>query len=256
MDPAGTPAPSTDGKAEISAGAQPDAQHIRVLVVDDHEITARGLGQLLGSCQDIEVVGVVGNISDAVEAVRSLEPDVVIMDYLLPDGDGVAAVSRIRQERPATQVVMLTAAGDDERLARRAFEVGCYGFLGKGRSVDHLIAAVRAAYSGEAILTPSMLLRLLPGNSKSFDGVGSRLSRRELEVLRVMAEGGTDRDIARELFVSLNTARKHSQNINRKLGAHSKLEAVIIALREGIIWPLGPGGPAPPSFSAEDDDNR
>jgi DNA-binding NarL/FixJ family response regulator len=208
------------------------------LIVDDHEILAEGVRRLLDSCADINVIDVVGTLSDAVEASLRLHPDVVLMDYQLPDGDGVTAVARIKRESPNIQVVMLTGSGDDERLARRAFEVGCCGFLGKSRSVEDLLAVVRAAYAGEVLITPSMLLRLLPKVTHQYDGVGAGLSRRELEVLGVMAEGGTDKDIASRLFVSLNTARKHTQNIIRKLGAHSKLEAVVIAVREGVIRPL------------------
>jgi DNA-binding NarL/FixJ family response regulator len=221
-----------------SAGGQPDAAQIRVLVVDDQEILAEGLRRLLEVCADIDVVGVVGTVNDAVATASQLRPDVVLMDYQLPDGDGVAAVARIKREGPKIQVVMLTGSGDDERLARRAFEAGCCGFLGKSRSVEDLLAVVRAAYAGEVLITPSMLLRLLPRITQQYEGVGARLSHRELEVLGVMAEGGTDKDIASRLFVSLNTARKHTQNIIRKLGAHSKLEAVVIAVREGVILPL------------------
>jgi two-component system response regulator DevR len=217
---------------------QLDTPKIRVLVVDDQEILAEGLRRLLDSCADIEVVGVVGTVTDAVATAAELRPDVILMDYQLPDGDGVAAVARIKRDDPDTQVVMLTGSGDDERLARRAFEVGCCGFLGKSRSVEDLLAVVRAAHAGEVLITPSMLLRLLPPITRRYEGIGAGLSRRELEVLAVMAEGGTDKDIAGRLFVSLNTARKHTQNIIRKLGAHSKLEAVVIAVREGVIHPL------------------
>lgn len=226
----------TDG--HISVGDTLDAPPIRVLIVDDHEILAEGLRRLLDSCADIEVVGVVGTVDDAVTTATHVRPDVVLMDYQLPDGDGVAAVARIKREDSNVQVVMLTGSGDDERLARRAFEVGCCGFLGKSRSVEDLLAVVRAAYSGEVLINPSMLLRLLPPVTRQYEGVGAGLSHRELEVLAVMSEGGTDKDIANRLFVSLNTARKHTQNIIRKLGAHSKLEAVVIAVREGVIRPL------------------
>ena len=103
---------------------------IRVLIVDDHEILAEGVRRLLDSCLDINVVEVVGTLSGAVEASMRLHPDVVLMDYQLPDGDGVTSVHESKRESPHIQVVMLTGSGDDERLARRAFEVGCCGFLG------------------------------------------------------------------------------------------------------------------------------
>ncbi len=215
-----------------------DEALIQVLVVEDHEILAKGLTRLLDSCADFEVVGVRRTVSDAVSAVLELRPDVVLMDYQLPDGDGVSAVEQIKREVPSTQVVMLTSSETDERLARRAFEAGCSGFVGKSRSVEDLFSVVRAAHAGEVLITPVMLLMLLPHGTDGHGGVGSNLSRRELEVLGVMAEGGSDKEIADRLFISLNTARKHAENIIHKLGAHSKLEAVVIAARSGLIRPM------------------
>jgi DNA-binding NarL/FixJ family response regulator len=198
---------------------------------------ADSLRRVLDSGSDIEVVGVVGTVSDAMAAAAQLLPDVVLMDYELPDGDGVTAVARIKREEPSTQVVMLTGSGDDEQLARRAFEAGCSGFLGKSRPVDDLLTAVRAAHGGTVSITPAMLLRLLPGGKRQKQDNAPILSNRELEVLSVMAEGASNKEIASSLYVSLNTARKHTQNIIRKLGAHSKHEAVIIAGRKGVIRP-------------------
>ena len=234
IDPGESPESTNGSGRPIATNETP----IRVLVVEDHEILAEGLSRLLDTCSDIEVAGVVGTVRDAVVMAVQLRPDVVLMDYQLPDGDGVAAVAQIKQEVPTTQVVMLTGSGDDERLARRAFEAGCCGFVGKSRSVQDLFSVVRAAHAGEVLISPVMLLMLLPQVSPKCDGVGGSLSRRELEVLAVMSEGGSDKEIADRLFVSLNTARKHAQNIIRKLGAHSKLEAVVIAVRAGVIRPL------------------
>jgi two-component system response regulator DevR len=217
---------------------EPPGLLIRVLVVEDHEILAKGLSRLLESCSDFEVVGVVGTVSSAVASTIRLRPDVVIMDFQLPDGDGVTALTQIKREIPSTHVVMLTGSDEDERLARSAFEAGCSGFVGKSQSVSDLFSVVRAAYAGEVLMTPVMLLMLLPRLSNESEKVGSNLSRREIEVLGVMAEGGSDKEIAHRLFISLNTARKHAQNIIRKLGAHSKLEAVVIAVREGVIRPM------------------
>jgi len=211
---------------------------IRVLLVDDHAIVAEGLRRLLESCVDIDVVDVVGTSSDGVTAANRLRPDVVLMDYVLPDSDGVTTAAQIMRRSPETRVVILTADGDDERLALDAAQAGCSGFVGKDRGVNELLAAIRAAHAGEALISPSMLARLLPRLDRRYKGVGSELSRRELEVLKVMAEGTSDKDIADRLGISLNTARKHVQNIIGRLGAHSKLEAIVIAVREGVIRPL------------------
>jgi DNA-binding NarL/FixJ family response regulator len=228
----------THGTPRQSPSSPPEQGLIRVLIVEDHEILAKGLTRLLESCEDFEVVGVSCTVKEAVSTALDLRPDVVLMDYQLPDGDGVTAVEQIKQHIPSTQVVMLTSSDNDERLARRAFEAGCSGFIGKSRSVEDLFSVVRAAHAGDVLITPVMLLMLLPHDQASHGGVGASLSRRELEVLGVMAEGGSDKEIALELFISLNTARKHAQNIIRKLGAHSKLEAVVIAVRAGLIRPI------------------
>ncbi|MCW3031112.1 MAG: response regulator transcription factor, partial [Solirubrobacterales bacterium] len=115
---------------------------------------------------------------------------------------------------------------------------GCSGFMGKARSVRELVATVRAAHAGEAVVAPSMLARLDPRLDRGYAHVGDNLSRRELEVVSVMAKGGSAKQIAADLTISVHTARKHVQNVIRKLGAHSRLEAVVIAVREGVIQPL------------------
>jgi DNA-binding NarL/FixJ family response regulator len=124
----------------------PEEAPIRVLIVDDHEMLAESLRRLLESRVDIDVVGVAGSASDGVDAAARLGPDVVLMDYELPDGDGVTAAAQIKRARPATQVLMLTGAGDDDDLARRALDAGCSGLLSKAGTVDELLAAVRAAH--------------------------------------------------------------------------------------------------------------
>jgi DNA-binding NarL/FixJ family response regulator len=212
-----------------------ETESIRVLVVEGHEILAKGLTGLLDSCPDFEVVGVPRTMAEAVSASVELRPDVIVMDHQLPDGDGVTALEEIKRAIPAARVVILTSSDNDRRLARRAFEAGCSGFVEKSRSVKDLFSVVRAAHSGEVLITPVMLMMLLPPGANGNCRIGSDLSRRELEVLEVMAEGGSDKEIADKLFISLNTARKHAQNIIRKLGAHSKLEAVVVAARAGLI---------------------
>jgi len=227
-----------NGTEIVPWGPAEETRRIRLMIVDDHEMLADSLRVVFTACTDIDVVGIVGTVGDAITGANTMRPNVVLMDYHLPDGDGVAAVAQIKRDDPTIQLVMLTGSGDDERLARRAFEAGCSGFLSKSRSVDDLLAVVRAAHAGEVLIAPAMLLKLLPATARNNDGRRAGLSHRELEVLSVMAEGGSDKDIATRLFISLNTVRKHTQNIIRKLGAHSKLEAVVVAVREGLILPL------------------
>ena len=207
---------------------------IRVVIVDDHEMFAQGLTAILGADPSIEVVASAQTVEDGCAAVRLHSPDVVLMDYELPDGDGAAATQRIKSEVPAAQVVMVTSF-DDEAILIRAIEAGCSGFITKHKAIQEVTSAVRAAYAGEALISPSMLARLLPKLRQNPKGLGADLTPREIEVLKLLAAGASNQQIAEELVLSLHTVRNHVQNVISKLGTHSKLEAVATAVREGII---------------------
>lgn len=207
---------------------------IRVLIVDDHQMFAQGLLRALEREDGIEVVGMSGTVEDATAAARMKRPDVVLMDYELPDGDGAAATERIKQDVPGARVVMVTSHGDEAVLVS-AIEAGCSGFVTKHKAIEEVVAAVRAAAAGEALISPSMLARLLPKLRRSYRGTGSDLTAREVEILALLAEGLSNQTIAERLVISLHTVRNHVQNVLTKLQAHSKLEAVSIAVREGII---------------------
>ncbi|MGH2785622.1 MAG: response regulator transcription factor [Actinomycetota bacterium] len=207
---------------------------IRVVVVDDHEMLVQGMRAALGTEGDIEVVASAGTVEDAWAAVRMHAPDVVLMDYELPDGDGAIATERIKAELPSVQVVMVTSF-DDEAVLVRAIEAGCSGFITKHKAIGEVASAVRAASSGEALISPSMLARLLPRLRRKERGVGVDLTPREMEILRYLAAGMSNAAIAERLVLSLHTVRNHVQNVIGKLGAHSKLEAVATAVREGIL---------------------
>ncbi|MDQ3756696.1 MAG: response regulator transcription factor [Actinomycetota bacterium] len=206
----------------------------RVLVVDDHEMVAQGVVRLLADVPDFELLGVATSVRAALERARAEQPDVVVMDYQLPDGDGVAATVRIRQERPETVVLLLTGSDDDDLLVR-AIEAGCAGFLTKQKAVTDLVSAIRVVAAGDAWIPPELIAGLLPRLHKTQKGIGSDLTPRELDVLRLAAEGLSNARIGESLDVSVNTVRNHMQSAIGKLGAHSKLEAVSVAVREGII---------------------
>ena len=212
----------------------PPEERIRVLVCDDHRVVAEGLAMLLEAQPDIEVVGVTGTVAGVCELAASLRPDVVLMDYALPDGDGVAATAAIKAARPEVKVVMLTSFVDVDVLVA-AIDAGCAGFVTKHKAADELTTAVRLAAAGEALVSPDMMARLLPRLRPSYHGVGSDLTPREREVLGLLAQGQSKEAIAQRLFLSANTVRNHIQNILGKLGAHSRLEAVATATREGLI---------------------
>jgi DNA-binding NarL/FixJ family response regulator len=207
---------------------------IRVVVVDDHEMFAQGLEVILGADPGIEVVATAGSVEAGCAAVRLHSPDVVLMDYELPDGDGATATQRIKTEMPETQVVMVTSY-DDETILVRAIEAGCSGFITKHKAIQEVTSAVRAAKAGEALISPSMLARLLPRLRHNPRGLGTDLTPREVEVLKFLAEGVSNQQMAEKLVLSMHTVRNHVQNVITKLGAHSKLEAVATAVREGII---------------------
>ena len=195
---------------------------------------AQGLQAILSADPAIEVVATAGTVEAGCAAVRMHEPDVVLMDYELPDGDGAVATERIKAEVPATQVVMVTSF-DDETVLVRAIEAGCSGFITKHKAIQEVSSAVRAAHAGEALISPSMLARLLPRLRQNPRGLGADLTPREVEVLKLLADGVSNQQIAEKLVLSMHTVRNHVQNVITKLGAHSKLEAVATAVREGII---------------------
>ena len=207
---------------------------IRVMIADDHAVFADGLSALLSVHDDVTVAGVAGGVEDAVTLARRTAPDVVLMDYDLPDGTGVEAAARVLAACPSAKVVMLTSFADDAILVA-AIEAGCSGFVTKHRAGREVVDAVRAAAAGEALISPSLLARLLPRLRGEPGGEASRLTRREAEVLELLAEGLSNRAIAERLAVSLNTVRNHVQNLLTKLHSHSRLEAVAAAARQGLL---------------------
>jgi DNA-binding NarL/FixJ family response regulator len=208
-------------------------RQIRVLIVEDHRMFSQALRMALDETDDIAVTAAVATAQEGVEAARTTLPDVVLMDYRLPDGDGVDAARKIKHDRPQTKVVMLTAASDDNVLSQ-AIQAGCSGYLTKGHTVDELILAVRAVHNGEALISPAMLGRLLDRLSNR-SRPGGDLTARETEVLRLLADGLSNQAIAKQLDIRLATVRNHVQSVIEKLHAHSKLEAVAVAMRLGLI---------------------
>lgn len=210
------------------------ASPVSVLVVDDHMMFAESLARLLEDEEGITVVGVASSGAVALELFDRLRPDVLLVDYRMPDQDGVEITAEIKRRAPHAMVVMLTGAADD-RVLLAAIEAGCSGFLTKDRAAAEVADAVRSAASGEALITPAMLARLLPKLGRRSVGANTELTAREREILGCMARGWSNKDIASELFLSVNTVRNYTQSVLTKLDAHSKLEAVSKAVRDGII---------------------
>jgi DNA-binding NarL/FixJ family response regulator len=210
---------------------------IRVLVVEDHQMVAEALAAALTGEPDIDVVGVVGTAAAAREKVRGTSPDVVLLDHHLPDGLGTRLASELRTQRPQMRIVLVTGSGDDEALLAEAIEAGCAGFVVKHKGLRDLVGAVRAAHAGDAVISPSLLRSLVMRLSQGSGPMPYGLTNREVEILRLLSEGMSNRGIAEELDITLHTVRNHVQAVIRKVGAHSKLEAVSTALREGVISP-------------------
>jgi DNA-binding NarL/FixJ family response regulator len=204
------------------------------MIVDDHEMFATSLQLALSRESDMEIVGTSPDLASAHLMLAATQPDVVLLDQRLPDGTGVAALGSLRSQAPAARFVVLTGVADDATVLA-ATEAGCDGFVAKTSRVQELVAAVRAAASGEMLVSPALLGRLLGRLTRSSTGVGTDLTRREVEVLSLIAEGLGNSTIASRLGVSVNTVRNHVQNVLTKLGAHSKLEALAVAVREGLL---------------------
>jgi DNA-binding NarL/FixJ family response regulator len=213
-----------------------DDEAVRVLIVDDHEVLASSLAQALDVEPGLRVVGRAGTLQAAEQLITTTAPDVLLLDHRLPDGDGVGAIPRLRAQRSRMAVVVLTASTAEHVLVS-AIEAGASGFVSKSRGLPELVSAVRAAAAGEAVVSPEMLSRLLPRLQRQRNGGSGHqaLTEREREVLSLVAEGLTNAAIADRLVVSVHTVRNHVANLSAKLGASSKLEALAIAVREGLL---------------------
>ncbi len=209
---------------------------VHVLIVDDHEVLASTLAFALGADDGLEVVGTAGSIADAEAVLRGHRVDVMLLDNRLPDGDGIASIPRLQELAPDARIIVLTASTSDDLLLA-ALENGAAGFVSKTRGLDELKSAVNAVVAGESVVSPELLTRLIPRLTRRESRQPVQLTDRELEVLALVAQGLSNAAIAESLFVSVHTVRNHVANLSSKLGAHSKLEALTIALREGIIAP-------------------
>ena len=214
--------------------SSPDGVPIRVVLVEDHDMEAEAIALALERTADIEVVAQSDSLAAAVAAVRRCEPDVILLDRRLPDGDGVDAISDLVTEVPAARVLILTAEAGIE-VATRVVRAGGAGLVIKSAGLAELETAVRRVAAGEKVFPAELLGGVLDRLTGRTAEVGVSLTTRERETLVLMAEGSTTRAIGQRLGVAGNTARNHVQRVLEKLGAGSKLEAVAIARREGLI---------------------
>jgi DNA-binding NarL/FixJ family response regulator len=216
------------------------APPIRVLIADDHRSFAEALRTTIRLERDMSVVGVVHDGAAAVAAALEKRPDVVLMDIQMPGTDGIAATRSIMEARPDTSVVMLSAFEEEQNIAR-ALDAGAVGFISKQDPVKEVARAVRAAHRGEPLMEPREVQRILTRlrKKRAMDAAArarvERLTRRETEILQGLADGNSPEQLAERLGISRNTLRTHQQNILFKLKAHSKLEALTLAIRHGKV---------------------
>ncbi len=205
---------------------------IRILVADDHGVVRQGLRMYLALDPELEVVGEAANGAEALRLAHELEPDVVLMDLLMPGMDGIAATEAIRRELPQVEVIALTSVLEDSAIYA-AMRAGAIGYLLKDTQADELCQAIKAAAAGQVQMSPPVAARLLrevpsPQNPEP-------LTERETEVLRQLALGKSNKEIAAELVIAEKTARTHVSNILAKLAVASRTQAVLHAVRSGLV---------------------
>ena len=231
---------TTDSIAVASLSAV-TGEPIRVLVVDDHALFRRGLEMVLAHEPDIEVVGEAEDGAEAVEKAVETTPDIVLMDVRMPKRGGIDACTAIKDAVPSSKIIMLTIS-DEEVDLYDAIKAGAMGYLLKEISIEEVASAIRAVHGGQSLISPSMASKLLNefasmikrGDERQ-QVPAPRLTDREMEVLRLVAKGLNNRDIAKQLFISENTVKNHIRNILEKLQLHSRMEAVVYAVREKLL---------------------
>ena len=224
---------------ESSRRPTPSREPIRVIVVDDQELFRRGLTMLLAVEDDIDVVGEAEDGVSATELAASAVPDIILMDVRMPKRSGIEACLSIKEAAPSAKIIMLTVS-DEEADLYDAIKNGASGYLLKDSSTDEVAGAIRVVKEGQSLISPSMATKLLD-EFKQMSGdrrpemPAPRLTDRELEVLRLVARGLNNRDVAKKLFISENTVKNHVRNILEKLQLHSRMEAVMYAVRAKLL---------------------
>jgi DNA-binding NarL/FixJ family response regulator len=212
-----------------------DGPRIRVLLVDDHGVVRRGLRGYLELLDDIEVVGEAENGLIGVEMSAQLVPDVILMDIVMPQLDGIGAIERIKAAQPGVQIVALTSFIEEDKVLA-AIESGASGFILKDADADDVAAAIRAAHNDEVHLDPAAARVLAKGMRTRFEQQPvESLTERELEVLSLVGHGRSNKEIATDLGITERTARTHVSNILGKLGLTDRTQAALYAVREGLV---------------------
>ncbi len=215
-------------------------EKIKVLIVDDHQIVLQGLRSYLDMYEDIQVVGEAGNGRDAIKLASLMEPDVILMDLVMPVMDGITATERIKSSGLACHVIALTSFDEDDKVFP-AIQAGASSYLLKDISTEELVEAIRAAKLGEARLHPKVMRKLMdqisqqPQKQKPMDG--PQLTDREVEVIRLVTQGKSNREIAEVLVISEKTVKAHISNILGKLGVDDRTQMAVYAIKNNLVHP-------------------
>jgi len=225
----------------MSEKAAEQTEKLRVLVCDDHALFRRGLQMVLDQEADLELVGEASDGVEVVEKAQELMPDVILMDVRMPKRSGIEAATEIKDALPHVKILMLTIS-DEEGDLYEAIKAGASGYLLKEIPIEEVADAIRSVWAGQSRISPSMASKLLTefaaiskASQEKPQMPAPRLTDREMEVLRLVAQGMNNRDIAKELYISENTVKNHIRNILEKLHLHSRMEAVVYAVREKMI---------------------
>ena len=219
------------------AGTLPDPPAVRItrIVVADHQrVFAAGLTQIIHRRDEMRIIGIAHSMAEAIDVVEELRPDVLLCGYRMPDGDGAQLSEHVQAHCPETKIVVLTSMATPE-VAARCISAGCSGIVAKTASAEEVTLAIRRVHDGEVVIPPDLLPHVLAGLRRPTHSIGADITPRERELLGHLAEGRSLSAIAHSMSISVNTARNHTQNVIEKLGAHSKLEAVVIAMHEKLI---------------------
>lgn len=209
---------------------------IRVMIVDDHPAVRLGLEALLNKIEDIEVVAVAEGGEQALTLCQQQAPDVALLDMFMPHMDGIATLKAIRSAYPTMQMLMLTHSDKDEMVIQ-ALDAGALGYLLKNAEINAIVDAIRAAAEGRRTLSPEALEAIIRARTAPPPLPDTELTERELDVLKLMAQGRKNTEIADELVVALSTVKFHISTIFKKLGVQSRTEAVIVAVNRGLVPP-------------------
>ncbi|HWM74609.1 MAG TPA: response regulator transcription factor [Nocardioides sp.] len=225
--------------SDLEESAPTVREPVRVLVVDDQELFRRGLTMLLAVEPGIEVVGEAGDGVEGTALAESAAPDVVLLDVRMPKRSGIEACLAIKEGVPSAKIIMLTVS-DEEADLYEAVKSGASGYLLKDSSIEEVAQAVRVVADGQSLISPSMAIKLIDefkqmSKPEKAAGPGLRLTERELDVLRLVAQGHSNKEIAARLYISENTVKNHVRNMLEKLQLHSRMEAVMYAVRENLL---------------------